>query len=217
MNDNTKPTGVIVPLYSSGGGGRDSPVVGDRGSPQLLGRLLTFSEKEFFVGSGRSREKMPLETRLIALGTKALWKRWQDGRIAETVAEVGGHLPARDQLGFLNRSEWPPGPGGATADVWQNSREVQLLRESDYVEFVFCTSTFGGRSAVDDLARSVANARSFRPGQYPVVALAWEPMNTAYGTRSKPSLPIVAWWNPDAPGIALPANDLNDPIPDLSK
>ena len=26
MNDNTKPTGVIVPLYSSGGGGRDSPV-----------------------------------------------------------------------------------------------------------------------------------------------------------------------------------------------
>jgi len=33
MNDNTKPTGVIVPLYSSGGGGRDSPVVGG-GTPK---------------------------------------------------------------------------------------------------------------------------------------------------------------------------------------
>jgi hypothetical protein len=41
-------------------------------------------------------------------------------------------------------------------------------------------------------------------------------MNTAYGARSKPSLPIVAWWNPEAPSIA-PSDDLNDAIPDLSK
>ena len=208
MSDNTKTGGVIVPLYSSGGGGRDSPVVGDRGSHQLTGRLLTYSEKEFFVGSGRSREKMPLETRLIALSTTAFWKRWEDGQIAETIAEVDGRLPARDQLGFLDRSQWPPGPGGAPADVWQNSREVQLLKESDYVEFVFCTSTSGGRSAVDDLARSMANARVLRPNQYPVVALAWEPMSTAYGTRSKPCLRIVDWWRPDeTPAIAPTDND----------
>jgi hypothetical protein len=42
-------------------------------------------------------------------------------------------------------------------------------------------------------------------------------MSTAYGPRSKPSLPIVAWWNPEAPAIAPTDNGLNDPIPDLSK
>jgi hypothetical protein len=210
--DNTK--GVIVPLYSSGGGGRDSPV--DKGSPQLSGRLLTFSDKEFFVGSGLSRERVQLETRFIALKTTALWKRWSDKRVVEAVAEIDGRFPARDQLGFLDRREWPPGPGGAPSDVWQNSREVQLLKESDYGEFVFCTATSGGRSAVDALARSMANARVLRPGQYPIVALAWELMTTAYGTRSKPCLRVVDWWRPEAPGIA-PPDDLNDTIPDLSK
>ena len=204
MSDDTKTAGIVVPLYTLNASGRDSP--GDKLSHKLSGRLLTFSAKEFFVGSGMSRERVQLETRFIALATTALWKRWQNGRIAETVAEIGGRFPTRDQLGFLDRSEWPPGPGGAPADVWQNSREVTLLRESDYVEFVFCTSTSGGRSAVDALARSVANARVLRPGQYPVVALAWEPMDTAYGTQSKPCLHIVDWWRPEAPSIAPPGD-----------
>jgi hypothetical protein len=208
MSDNdTRPGGVVVPLYTLSASGRDSPTVGDKGSYQLSGRLLTYSEKEFFVGSGRSREKMPLDTRLIALSTTALWKRWEDGQIAETIAAVDGRLPARDQLGYLDRSQWQPGPGGAPADVWQNSREVRLLRETDYVEFVFCTSTSGGRSAVDDLTRSVANARVLRPNQYPVVALAWEVMSTAYGPRSKPCLRIVAWWKPDETPALAPTDD----------
>ena len=211
-SDNTK----IVSLYSLNHAGSTSPL-DDKGSHQLSGRLLTFSDKEFFVGSGLSRERVQLETRFIALRTTALWKRWLDKRVVEAVAEVDGRFPARDQLGFLDKREWPPGPGGAPADVWQDSREVQLLKETDYGEFVFCTATSGGRSCVDALARSMANARVLRPGQYPVVALAWEMMTTAYGTRSKPCLRVVDWWRPEAPGIAPADNDLNDPIPDLSK
>jgi hypothetical protein len=216
MKDDTKTGGVVVPLYSSSGGGRDSPT-NDKGSHQLSGRLLTFSDKEFFVGSGLSRERVQLETRFIALRTTALWKRWLDKRVVEAVAEIDGRFPTRDQLGFLDRREWPPGPGGAPADVWQNSREIQLLRETDYSEFVFCSATTGGRRAVDDLARSMANARVLRPGQYPVIALAWALMTTAYGPRSRPDLRVVDWWRPEALGIAPADNDLNDPIPDLSK
>jgi hypothetical protein len=201
--DNTKTGGVIVPLYSLGGGGRDSP--NDNGIHQLEGSLLTFSGNEFYVGSGRSKEKMPLGTRHIALETTALWKRWLDGRIAETVVEIGGRYPTRAQLGHLDPNQWPPGLGGAPADVWQDSREVKLLRESDYSPFVFCTSSGGGRSAVDALRNSMASARALRPGQYPIIELAWQPMNTRFGVKAKPCLRIVAWWKPDeAPGIAPP-------------
>jgi hypothetical protein len=204
MDDNTRTPGTVVRLFTPDDRGRTSP--NDNGIRQLEGSLLTFSDKEFYVGSGRSKEKMPLGTRFIALETTALWKRWQDARIVETAVEVGGRYPTRAQLGHLDQSQWPDGPGGAPADVWQDSREVKLLRESDYSPFVFCSSSAGGRSAVDALRNSMANARVLRPGQYPIIELAWQSMNTRFGTKAKPDLHIVDWWRPEAPSIA-PTDD----------
>jgi hypothetical protein len=91
------------------------------------------------------------------------------------------------------------------------------MREVDLAEFTFCTSTGGGRAAVDALRNSMANARLLRPDQVPVIELAWKPMHTAYGTKSKPDLRICGWWRPEQTTLAPPDNDLNDPIPDLSK
>ena len=61
------------------------------------------------------------------------------------------------------------------------------------------------------------NANLLRPNQFPVIELAWRPMQTAFDTKAKPDLKIVGWWRPEATAIAPPDNDLNDPIPDLSK
>jgi hypothetical protein len=156
--DDTRTTGTIVRLFTPDDGGRTSP--NNNGGRQLEGNLLTFSDKEFYVGSGRSKEKLALGTRMIALRAEAGWKRWEDGRVAEFVTEIGGRYPTRGQLGFLDQDLWPYGPGGTPADVWQDSREVTLLRESDYSQFVFCTSSGGGRTAVDALLRSMMSARA---------------------------------------------------------
>jgi hypothetical protein len=204
MEDDTRTTGTVVPLYTSNDRGPHSPVIDDKGSRQLSGSLLTFSDKDFYVGSGKSREKLASGTRMIALRTEAGWKRWESGRVAQFVTEIGGRYARRDQLGFLDQDQWPCGPGGAPADVWQDSREVTLLRESDYSQFVFCTSSGGGRAAVDALACSMANARLLRPGQYPIIELAWRSMNTRFGTKAKPDLRIVDWWKPETPSIAPP-------------
>jgi hypothetical protein len=203
--DSTKSGGTVVSLFTPSDGSRTSP--NDNGSRQLEGSLMTFSDKEFYVGSGRSKEKAPLGMRFIALGATALWKRWQDGRVVETVVELGNRYPTRAQLGHLDQSQWPDGPGGAPADVWQDSREVKLLRESDYSPFVFCSSSAGGRGAVDALRNSMANARVLRPGQYPIIELAWQSMNTRFGTKAKPNLHIVDWWRPETTPSIEPPDD----------
>ena len=210
MDDSTKTTGTIVRLYSSNDVGRNSP-------HQIKGTLLTFADRQYLAGVGQYRTEVPLGTRFIVLDTRAGWRRWEGGRIVEFVTEINGHYPQRHELGHTDQRAWAPGPGGKPADPWQDSREVVLLREVDFAEYTFATSSGGGRAAVDSLRRSIQNANSLRPGQYPIVELGWRPMQTAFGMKSKPDFKIVGWWRPEQPSIAPPDNDLNDPIPDLSK
>jgi hypothetical protein len=208
MEDDTG--GTVVQLIPPNGGGWNSP-------RQLRGTLLTFVDKQFLAGTGKFRTEIPIGTRFVGMEVWAGFKLWQDGRVAESVAEINGRYPLRCQLGHTNERAWGPGPGGKPSDPWQDSREVVLMREVDLAEFTFCTSTGGGRAAVDALRRSMQNANLLRPGQMPVIELQWRPMNTAFGTKSKPDFKIVGWWRPEQTTIAPPDNDLNDAIPDLSK
>jgi hypothetical protein len=136
--------------------------------------------------------------------TRTGWRRWEGGRIVEFIAEINGHYPQRYELGHTDERTWGPGPGGKPSDPWQDSREVVLIREVDLSEFTFCTSTGGGRAAVDALRNSMANARLLRPDQFPVIELAWKPMRTAFGTKSKPDLKVVGWWRAEQTSIAPP-------------
>jgi hypothetical protein len=180
--------------------------------------LLTFSDKTYYAGSGRFKEEVALRTRFIVEHVRACWKRWEDGRVADFVQQIDGRYPQRRELGFLDETAWPFGPGGKRADPWQDSREAALVREIDYAKFTFATSSGGGRNAVDALLNSMRSARMLRPNQWPIIELDWKPMSTKYGMKSRPVLKIVGWWRPDAgPAIAPPDNALNDPIPDLSR
>ena len=197
MDDSTKTTGTIVRLYSSNDVGRNSP-------HQIKGTLLTFADRQYLAGVGQYRTEVPLGTRFIVLDTRAGWRRWEGGRIVEFVTEINGHYPQRHELGHTDQRAWGPGPGGKPADPWQDAREALLLREVDFSEYTLAIATGGGRAAIDSLARSMQNADLLRPGQFPVVELAWQPMHTAWGTKAKPDLRIVGWWQPQTPAIAPP-------------
>jgi len=186
-----------VRLYSSNDVGRNSP-------HQIKGTLLTFADRQYLAGVGQYRTEVPLGTRFIVLDTRAGWRRWEGGRIVEFVTEINGHYPQRHELGHTDQRAWGPGPGGKPADPWQDAREALLLREVDFSEYTLAIATGGGRAAIDSLARSMQNADLLRPGQFPVVELAWQPMHTAWGTKAKPDLRIVGWWQPQTPSIAPP-------------
>jgi hypothetical protein len=197
MDDSTKTTGTIVRLYSSNDVGRNSP-------HQIKGTLLTFADRQYLAGVGKFRTEIPLGSRFIVLDVRAGWRRWENGKVVEFIGEINNHYPARCQLGHTDERAWGPGPGGKPSDPWQDSREVVLVREIDLAEFTFTTATGGGRAAVDTLRNSIANARVLRPDQFPIVELAWRPMHTSYGTKSKPDFTIVSWWRPETPSIAPP-------------
>ena len=197
MDDSTTKGGTIVRLYSSTDVGRNSP-------HQIRGTLLTFADRQYLAGVGKFRTEVPLGQRFIVLETRAGWRRWEGGRIVEFVTEINGHYPQRAQLGHTDERAWGPGPGGKPADPWQDAREALLLREVDFSEYTLAIATGGGRAAIDSLARSMQNADLLRPGQFPVVELAWQPMHTAWGTKAKPDLRIVGWWQPQTPSIAPP-------------
>jgi len=197
MDDTTK-SGNVVALYTSASAVRNSP-------HQIKGTLLTFADRQYLAGVGQFRTEVPLGTRFIVMETCAGWRRWEGGKIVEFVSAIANHYPQRHELGYTDESKWGPGPGGKPADVWQDARMAWLLREIDLAEYTFAIATGGGRAAVDDLRRSMQNANLLRPGQFPVVELAWRPMHTSYGTKSKPDLKIVGWWQPtETPSIAPP-------------
>jgi hypothetical protein len=200
MDDSDSKTGgTVLRLYTASSAVRNSP-------HQIRGTLLTFADRQYLAGVGQFKTEVPLGTRFIVLETRAGWRRWEGGKIVEFVTEINGHYPQRAQLGHTDERAWAPGPGGRPSDCWQDAREALLLREIDLSEYTLAIATGGGRASLDALARSMQNANLLRPGQFPLIELAWRPMNTAFGTKSKPDLRIVGWWRRDAPSIAPPDN-----------
>jgi hypothetical protein len=168
---------------------------------------MVFVDGRYYAGTGKFRTEIALGARFVVTEVRAGWQRWQNAKVVEFVAEIGGRYPTRYQLSHADEREWPPGPDGKPSDPWQDSRAVVMTREVDFAEFTFCSSTVGGRSAVDALRNSIANARLLGAGQFPVVELAWRQMQTRYGQKPRPDLKIVGWWKPpETPSITPPDN-----------
>jgi hypothetical protein len=211
-NLNNTDTGTAVQAYTPGDGGWNSPVDDDTSGRQIEGTLLRFDDKQWFAGKEKS--VIPNGTRFIALGIKAGWKRWENGKVVDFVTEIDGHYPKRHELGYDDESTWECGPDDRPDDPMKNSREVLLIDPHTCATFTYCCATAGGRSAVDDLKNTVRNARRLRPGVVPLVSLEWQVMPTKFGMKSKPYLRIVDWSIPGAEMIAI-AHDsggMNDRI-----
>jgi hypothetical protein len=92
----------------------------------IRGTLLKFADWRWSAG----KEASPVKdgTKLVAVGTLALWQRWENGKPVEIIVrQPGKRLPDRDELGHLDESQWEKGPDGEPKDPWHNTRLVYLV------------------------------------------------------------------------------------------
>jgi len=200
-NPNKGSTGTAIQAHGAVNDGWNSPVDDEGAGRKIQGTLLRYHDKQWFAG--KEKTLIPTGTSLIALGIKAGWKRWENGNAVDFVTEIDGHYPKRHELGHDDERGWECGPGDKPTDPWQNSREVLLIDPHSCSTYTFCTSSVGGRSAVDDLKDAVRNARRVRTGVVPMISLEWQVMPTKRGLNSKPYFKIVDWSIPGAEVIAI--------------
>jgi hypothetical protein len=131
----------------------------------------------------------------------AAWVKWAAGKPSEyRMRRPGKALPEREELGDLDQANWEAGPDGNARDPWQNTRFVYLVDPVTAEAFTFSTSSWGGRSAVIDLADQTTRMRHAHPAATPVVELHAAPMQTRFGRKSKPHFKVIDWH-----GITPPA------------
>jgi hypothetical protein len=179
----------------------------------VKGKIIKFRDGAYFIGAGRSEPIMPDELQLIALSVVVAWVRWADGTpVEQRVTGPHQRHPERDELGHLDESQWPTF-GDKPSDVWRDSRYVYLLDAQKTAElYTFVTETYGGRSAVGDLANQIARVRRAHPGAIPLVSLASEMMPTKTGDRPKPYFRVIEW-RPGKEGGSVPPPPDNAALP----
>ena len=94
----------------------------------------------------------------------------------------------------MDSALWERGPGGDSKDPWSLTDYVTLLVPDRSAEMLtFTTSSWGGRTCVEELSSAVFRVRTVRPGAVPVVELRSAEWPTKYGKKSRPVLRIVDW------------------------
>ena len=124
---------------------------GEASERMIRGHLLKFADWRWTLG----KEATPVDngTRLIALGTVAMWVRWEDGKPVEhIVRRPGERLPEREKLSHTNEDEWETGPGGEPKDPWANTRLVYLV-DPDTAEALHLLDLILGRTRRSHRAR----------------------------------------------------------------
>jgi hypothetical protein len=165
------------------------------GSGSIRGKLVKFTNGEFFVG-----EELINGRELVAVGVLVAWVKWAGGRPAEIRETAPAHAhPHREALGDMDVTRWEKGLDGKPSDPWRDSRNLFLIDLRTGAEFTFTTASWGGRAAIEDLSRQIANVRSAYPSAAPVVKLSVEKMKTRFGLKPKPVFEIVSWKSADNP------------------
>lgn len=181
-------------------------------------KLLKFRKGEFLIGE----ELVPLGTEYIAhvVGWTKCWIKFVDGEVADRKSyrvAYGEQPPEREDLGDLDRDEWPEGIDGGPTDPWVYQYLLPLESLSTGEIVIFVTSSVGGRRAVADLtavyARRVAKKGN---GGQPVIKLGKTDMPTKrYGKVPRPHLEIVGWDDlPDDGSKAPPTVNSEDEFAD---
>jgi hypothetical protein len=135
------------------------------------------------------------------------------------------HLrPRREELGDLDQDKWETGLDGQPKDPWTPTVRLILKDPETQELFVFSSSSYGGRGAVNGFCAEYDKDRLRFPGQMPIVCLASEAyQHKRYGKVENPRFKIVGWgtWDgSEAPPEATPAEqikaELDDVLPDFT-
>jgi hypothetical protein len=165
----------------------------------IRGSIISFADWHWHVRG----DSAPIDGRkLVAIGTQALWQKWEHGKPTEHILrQPDKELPERDELGDNDPAEWEKGPDGQPKNPWSNTRLVYLIDPESAEMFTFSTSSWGGRSAVSELGDQILRMRCGKPNAVPLVELCASPMITKFGRKSKPHLKVVDWRNTGAENV----------------
>jgi hypothetical protein len=133
----------------------------------IPGEPLKYKQGEWLINEGEvSRDE---EFRVELHNLKRVWERRCEKKIVDKIAaRLGEKLPTRDELGFDDKSRWEPGLDGFTPqDPWELCHYVGFTRQRDGAQFVYKTSSEGGRRALGTLAY----VGSRKEDQLPIVCL----------------------------------------------
>jgi hypothetical protein len=184
------------------------------GESLISGRMIKFSEGNFTIDK---IETLPPGTQLTVMAMATVWVHWDSGRpVEQRITRVGeSHLDRRD-LPDQDDSLWPSGLNDKPEDPWKDTRYVHLIDPNTGSDYTFITDSIGGRRAVSDLKRQIANKRATHPAAIPIVTLGKSEMKTKFGKKLRPDFKVVGWRNAVQPTMrAVPSKvvDMDDDIP----
>jgi hypothetical protein len=162
----------------------------------LRGSMAKFKDEHFWLDTTTDITG----STWIVTDVVTAWLKWSDNQPAEhRITQPGRRHPDSDELPDTDQDQWKPGLDGKPADPWKDTRYLYLVDGKTAAEITFVTDTVGGRRAVGDLKRQVANMRTAHPRALPVVRLDEGTMLSRFGPKPKPTFTVVDWKRKEAP------------------
>ena len=205
-----------------------------------IGKLVKFSKLGEFL-KGQDLDVIPDGTTAVAAGDLALrgFIHWRDNKPVEqrlVLLSSGARLPERDELGNLDKSEWPKDSNGNPRDPWQPVLYVPMMLMDEGELFTFTTGSTSGINSTHKLLRHYAYHARRHPDDYPVVKLTksffipkkdpsigkvlfpdFMPAGWVNRTEFVEALEVVGLWidMPDHQTVSLPkpSDEMNDELP----
>lgn len=203
------------------------------GGDRMPGELLTYSQGEYFIGSGQAKKGLKPGFELVVNMPNLMfaWRKWEDGRpITPHMAYplIGERLPSRDEMGDDDKEQWEEmrKDGKVIKDDAGNARlrdpwetvAILLARDADGTLFRFECSNTSSKMAVAALVTEYADQGKRHPDELPVVVFGDQKLKRKGSTDKyfAPLFEIVNWEKATAEdfpegGVALASDDEEAP------
>jgi hypothetical protein len=186
------------------------------------GRLVKFAPKTNTYVAIDSGEEIDTSVGYAALCDQLMagWIRFREGEEPQKIMGViadGFMPPEREQLGDLDKSEWPDGLDGEKADPWREQLLLPLQNVETAEVVVFSALTPTSRNAVNRLLRHYQRVRRAHPDELLVVHLrtsGFQHKLKQVGWVPVPAFHVTGRIKQDGTPVTAPsvADDLDDRI-----
>jgi hypothetical protein len=138
-----------------------------------IGKLIKFSKGEYL--KGMDAEVVPVESTFCVACDLTMrgFLRWHDGKPAEhRIVRIasGTSIPRREDLGYLDQSQWPRDSEDDPRDPWQPVMYLPMMSTEGELA-TFTTGSKSGIKTVDRLLRRYATHTARHPDDYPLIRL----------------------------------------------
>jgi hypothetical protein len=212
MNDITPKTS-IAPYAFAADGDDGFSLVATPAEATFRAAFLDFKQGDWLLGSEQTA--IPVGTEFVVHAVVELWVRLVKGeRVRRIPREPGKPFLTRNELGDLDKSEWPVF-NGEPSDPWKLQSEMLMADRKTGQLVIYRTNSWSGRDVVGDLCRKVTFQRRQRgDNAKPIVAIGVVTRPHPRGSYKAPVFNIVGWLGQEE---TAPERTPNRPINDLSE